>query len=132
MSGYTIRLTGDEQRDHAIRLIRMAPDYAVVTIKKGDRTLEQNAKFHAMLTDVALSKPQGRSHTPEVWKALFMNACGYAVQFEQGLSGEPFPIGFRSSRLSKHQMSELIEFIYAYGQEHGVRWSEPERKNSRT
>lgn len=127
MTGYTIRLTGDAQRDHAVRLIRAAPDYAVVTIKKGDRTLDQNAKFYAMLTDVSLSKPQGRSHTPEVWKALFMSACGHQVQFAEGLSGEPFPVGFRSSRLSKHQMSELIEFMYAWGSEHGVRWNDEYR-----
>lgn len=127
MAGYTIRLIGDQQRDHAARLIRAAPDYAVVTIKKGDRTLDQNAKFYAMLTDVSLSKPQGRSHTPEIWKALFMSACGHQVQFAEGLSGEPFPVGFRSSRLSKHQMSELIEFMYAWGSEHGVRWNDEYR-----
>ena len=71
--------------------------------------------------------PEGRRHTPEVWKALFMNACGHDVQFETGLNGSPFPVGFRSSRLSKGQMSELIEFIYAKGAEWGVEWSDETR-----
>lgn len=123
---HTVFLRGEAQREYAKRLIAAAPDDAVVTIRAATRTTDQNAKLWAMLTDVSVSKPQGRSHTPEVWKALFMNACGYAVQFEAGLSGEPFPIGFRSSRLSKAQMSEMIEFILAYGTEHGVKWSDTE------
>lgn len=54
-----------------------------------------------------------------------MNACGHAVQFEAGIDGgPPFPVGFRSSRLTKKQMSELVEFIMAYGSKHDVKWSE--------
>lgn len=120
----TIILRGDAQREYAKRLIDAAPVDGVVTIKAATRSTEQNALLWSCLSDLSRAKPQGRSHTPEVWKALAMNACGYTVQFETGLSGEPFPIGFRSSRLTKRQMSELIEFIYAYGAEHGVRWSD--------
>ena len=90
-----------------------------------EQHLAANAKMWAMLSDVSRAKPEGRTHTPEVWKALFMSACGHAVQFEQGLDGTPFPVGFRSSRLSKAQMIDLIEFIYAYGSQHGVVWTEP-------
>lgn len=79
-----------------------------------------------MLSDLSRAKPEGRMHTPEVWKHLVMHACGHAVQFEIGLNGQPFPTGFRSSRLTKAQMSDLIEWVYAYGAEHGVVWSEPE------
>jgi len=80
-----------------------------------------------MLSDLSRAKPEGRLHTPEVWKQLVMHACGHAVQFEIGLNGQPFPTGFRSSRLSKAQMGDLIEWIYAYGAEHGVVWTEPEK-----
>jgi len=122
VTGHTIRLTGVTQREYARRLILAAPDYAVVTISAGDRTLDQNALMWCLLSEVSRAKPQGRKHTPEVWKALFMNACGHETQFQMGLSGEPFPVGFRTSRLSRAQMSELIEFIYSYGAEHGVIW----------
>src|SRR3569623_1398765 len=74
--------------------------------------------------------PEGRCQTPEVWKALFMHACGHAVQFENGLNGQPFPTGFRSSRLTKAEMSELIECILEYGARHGVRWSDPEAQQA--
>jgi len=53
-----------------------------------------------------------------------MHACGFAVQFEMGLNGQPFPTGFSSSRMTTAEMSELIEWIYAYGAEQGVRWSD--------
>lgn len=121
----TIILHGKSQRDFAKRLIDLAPQDAVVKIAAAGRTLSQNDRLWAMLSDVSRAKPEGRKHTPEVWKALFMSACGHAVQFENGLDGTPFPVGFRSSRLTKAQMSDLIEFISAYGAEHGVAWSEP-------
>jgi hypothetical protein len=59
-----------------------------------------------------------------------MNACGHETKFEIGLTGEPFPVGFRSSRMNKSQMSELVEFIYSWGSERGVKWSEPEERKA--
>lgn len=124
MTGQTIILR-DGTRNRAISLVNCAPDGAVLNIRAANRSGEQNAKLWAMLSDVSRAMPQGRRHTPDVWKAIFMNACGWAVQFTEGLDGLPFPMGYRSSRLTKQQMSDLIEFIAAYGAEHGVVWSEP-------
>jgi len=125
MRGQTIRLASSHQRQLAHRLIDAAPENAVVNIQEGRRTLEQSAKMWAMLSDISRAKPDGRKLQPEVWKALMMSACGHEVQFLMGLDGNPFPYGFKSSRLSKSQMADLISFIHAYGDEKGVRWSEP-------
>jgi hypothetical protein len=124
-AGQTIILGGDRAMSAAMRVLLHAPPGSVMTVKPPTRTTEQNAKLWACLSDVSRAMPGGRRLTADVWKAVFMNACGHAVQFETGLSGEPFPIGFRSSRLNKAQMSELIEFILAWGSENGVEWSEP-------
>lgn len=121
----TVILRGENQRDLAKRLIDRAPPNAIVSIKEATRTNEQSAKMFAMLSDIARAKPMGRRHTVEDWKALAMNACGWECQFQEGLDGRPFPMGFRSSRLTKTQMSMLIEWLYAFGAEHGVRWSGP-------
>lgn len=122
---YTVRLTGPRQRQYAHRLVDAAPDYAVVTVKAGDRTLDQNAKMWAMLTDISLAKPEDRKWTPEVWKCAFMHSLGHQVQFAEGLDNSgPFPLGFKTSKLTKPQMSDLIEVIYEYGARHGVKWSE--------
>lgn len=125
MAGQTVILAGPQQRALAKGLIETAPHNAVVNIRPEGRSLDANARMWAMISAVSRAKPDGRRHTAEVWKCLFMKACGHHVQFLEGLDGEPFPAGFRSSRLSKAQMADLITFIRAYGDEKGVAWSEP-------
>lgn len=119
-----VHLRGEYQRNLAKSLIDKAPDNAVVKISPERRSDDQNAKMWAMLSDVSRAKPEGRRHIPEIWKCIFMAACGHEVAFEQGLDGRPFPIGFHSSKLTKAQMSDLIEMIYSYGAQHGVKWSD--------
>jgi hypothetical protein len=119
-----IILHGQSQRRFAHEAIDGAASGSVVRISPPGRTLDQNALMWCLLADVARCEPQGREHTPDVWKSVFLHACGHEVQFAPGLSGLPFPLGLRSSRLSKAQMSELIEFIYAWGSENGVVWSD--------
>jgi len=125
---HTVILRGPGQRSLAKQLIECAPVDYVVTIREQARSGEQNSLFWAILSDISRAKPEGRRHTPEVWKQLAMHACGHLTQFEMGLDGQPFPTGFRSSRLSKSQMSDLIEWLYAYGSEHGVKWSDEYRE----
>lgn len=125
MSKQTLILSNPVVRQRAHRLIDEAPDGYVVRIGEATRSGIQNAKMWAMLADVSRAQPMGRKHTPDDWKAIFMNACGWECQFIEGLDGRPFPQGFRSSNLTVRQMSDLIEFIGAFGAEHGVRWSEP-------
>lgn len=121
----TVILRADIQRQLAKSLIDKAPVDALVSISEPKRTLDQSAKMWAMLSDIARSKPLGRRHTPDEWKALAMNACGWDCQFVEGLDGRPFPLGFRSSKMTKAQLSSLIEWLYAFGSENGVIWSEP-------
>lgn len=125
MTGQTVRLIGPSQRDLAHRLIDAAPQGAVVNVREAKRSLDQNAKFYAMLSDISRAKPEGRKMTPDRWKAVFMQACSHEVAFEIGLDGKPFPVGFSSSRLTVAQMADLITFMIAWGDEHGVVWSEP-------
>lgn len=115
------------QRAYAKGLIDKAPEGAVLTIRAATRSLEQNAKLWAMLSDIAMARPEGREHRPEIWKAIFMNALGHQVDFVHGLEGEIFPIGFRSSKLSVGQMADLITFIQQKGDEWGVVWSNEAR-----
>lgn len=126
MTGHTQILWSPQARDRAKRLIEAAPLNAIVTVKPPKRTIPQNSKLWAMLSDVSAAKPEGREHIPEVWKELFMHALGHATRFEMGLDGQPFPCGFKSSRLTKAQMSDLIEVIYEYGARHDIQWTEPE------
>lgn len=125
MIGQTIRLFQNRSRAHD--LVDKAPHGAILNIRPATRTNEQNAKMWCLLSDLARAKPEGRDYPVEVWKALAMAMTGHSVRFEPALDGNGVvPIGFRSSRLSKEEMSDVIEAIYAYGSEHGVEWTEPQ------
>ena len=125
-SGHVIALGSAYSKQRAHQLIEQAPSDWLCEVKPRTRSSDQNAKMWAMLSDISRAKPEGRRHTTEQWKCLMMHACGYEIQFLNGLNGEPFPAGFRSSRLSVTQMAELISFIQAKGDEWGVRWSDTE------
>ncbi|TCM21522.1 NinB protein [Novosphingobium sp. PhB165] len=129
-NGQTLILANAEVRRRAHRLIDLAPDRAVVNIRAEARSLDQNAKMHAMLSDIARAKPDGRVLTTEVWKALFMNAAGFTCEFEPTLDGRGvIPLGFKSSRLNKAEFSDLIEAIHCFAAEHGIEFTDPiERK----
>jgi hypothetical protein len=125
MKGQPVHLIGPQQRDLAKRLIDVAPDNAIVTIREASRSLDQNALMWVLLGDISRAKPDGRRWTPEVWKCAFMQSLGHQVQFCEGLDDSgPFPIGFRSSRLTVRQMADLITVIQEYGDRHGIRWTE--------
>lgn len=122
----TVILHGASQRSFAKDLIDRAPADAVVTIRAAKRSVDQNAKMWAMLSDVARAKPGGRHWPPETWKAAFMHFLGHQVQFCEGLDDTgPFPIGFRTSRLTVPQMADLITCIQEYGDRHNVAWTTP-------
>lgn len=123
-----IILHGESQRRFAKGLIDIAPERAVVTIAQPSRTVIQNAKVWAMLGDISkqLLTPRGSKATADVWKCIVMHACDHESQFEIGLNGNPFPVGFRSSQLNIGQCADLITFMYQLGDERGVVWSDDE------
>lgn len=120
MTKQAYRLTSAGARNRVLDAIRAAPDGWLVEIGEPKRSLDQNALLWVLLTKLSEARPQGREATPETWKVLCMHAAGHACQFEIGLDGRPFPVGFRSSRMSKSQMRDLIEWIYAYAAECGI------------
>lgn len=129
MTGQVIILGSERAAKEAVRVIIHAPHGSVCTVKPPRRTDDQNSLMWALLGDVSRAKPEGRSLPPEHWKALFMQAAGFKFTWEPGLDGEGVvPIGFKSSRLTKSEFSDLIECIREYGARQGVQWSEPDRQ----
>lgn len=124
-AGQTVILHASPQKEFAKRLIDKAPHGAVLNIREATRTPDQNALMWSLLSDVSRAKPEGRHMTPDVWKSLFLHALDHAQRFEMALDGNGMvPVGFRSSRLTKAQMSDLIEMILEYGSRHDVRWTQ--------
>jgi hypothetical protein len=132
MTGQTVILSGQHQRDLAKRLIDKAPPCAVLNIREATRTIAQNDKMRSMLSDIARARPMGRVHPTEVWKCIFMETCGFKPSWVLSLDGDSvINTGYRSSRLGKSQMSDMIEAMYAYGAENGVQWSEISNERER-
>jgi len=92
---------------------------------KARRTLEQNNKMWALLSEIAEQVEHcGRHYSSDQWKTLLMHAMGQEVLFLPALDGKTFvPYGGRSSHMTTAQMSELIEFIYVWGLQHGVQFA---------
>lgn len=121
----TVILTDAWRRSKAIELIHAAPTGSVCKVSAPRRSNEQNAKLWAMLSEVSRAKPEGRDYPPEIWKALFMAAAGHNPRFEPALDGNGVVhTGFRSSRLTKAEMSEVIEAIQAYSAQHEIELKE--------
>jgi hypothetical protein len=127
----SVKLIDGARRANAIRQILAAPLGWIMTLREPTRSLDQNNRFWAMLTDLSVQRAGGIVATREEWKLLVMHAAGYECQFMEGLDGRPFPIGFRSSRLSVKQMTLLMDWMSAYGDERGVIWSEPMMEDAR-
>jgi hypothetical protein len=93
------------------------------------RTLDHSARFHRMCRDFARAKLKwaDRIWTDEDWKRLFLGA-----KFGQPIVPNPFGHGIcvmnakRSRDLTNAEMEELIGEMQAFGDEHGIDWSDDE------
>lgn len=124
----TVYLNTPARRALAKQLIDRAPDGYVARIGEETRSQEQNRKMWPMLKDI--QEQVANELTTEDIKLQFLNLLGVELRFLPTLEGQGlFPVGLKSSTLSREQFAGLIELIYAYGARHNVRWSEPaERK----
>lgn len=122
MSRAVIAIVSNLDRERAAKWSKQAPTGTRIEFKQIKRSLPQNDRMWAMLTDVATQKTHAsRKYTPDQWKVIFMHACGREVQFIPALDNSTFiPWGQSSSDLSRQEMTDLIEFIFAWGAEHGV------------
>lgn len=106
----------------------MAGHRMVLEVKPSTRSLEQNALLHAALTDISQQVEwMGKKLSVEIWKRLCM-AAWLREKKEQpmlipALDGNGFDLIFeKTSKLSTTQCSELVEWCFAFGVEHGVKF----------
>lgn len=115
-------LANAKVRATVARVLSEAPDMTRVEIKGPKRTVDQNSRMWASLTDVAEQAEHcGRKYDPNTWKAIFLSALGRETVFVPSLDGSGLiPIGQSSSDLSKGEMSDLLELMYSWGAANGV------------
>ena len=123
MSRALLVLWNDAMRAKAIDWIRRAPLDTRVTFQGPKRTLDQNARLWAMLTEVAGQLQwHGQRLTPEDWKQVFLAALKQEMRIVPNIHGDGFvQLGRSSSDLSKEEMSDLMMIIEAFAARYGVK-----------
>lgn len=118
----------ETNRDYICAHVRARPVGDVVRLSESSRTLEQNAKLHAIFGDVAKQEVYLGRHLNSVqWKTLFISghaiATGRGADVVPGLENEFVNIRESSASMSVSRMSSLIEYTTAWGSERGVIWT---------
>lgn len=105
------------------------PVECIVRPVKSRRSLIQNAKMWAMLADVSRQVEwpvNGILETldSEDWKSLITAAARQETRVAAGLNGGAVMLGVSTRKMTTQQMADVIEYLYAFGAEKGVKWSE--------
>jgi hypothetical protein len=129
MSRALIVLNGTAERERAAAWVRKAPPRTRIEFKGPKRTIPQNDRFWAMLTDVATQLPwHGMKLSPDDWKLILLDALKREMRMVPNIDGNGFVnLSRSSSDLSKAEMSDLMELVSMFGAQHGVKFHDDER-----
>ena len=110
----------------SVKALTMAGHRLVLEYKPETRTLAQNARLWAMLTDISKQVVwHGRKLDQESWKHVFTAALS-KQEVVPGIDGGFVVLGKSTSKMTKAEMAELQTLMEAFGAEHGVQFSAPE------
>lgn len=122
---------------------REAPDGTLVVFQQAPKSRIQEEKYHAMIGDVARQyEHAGRKWEEEDMKRLLVAAFKHGtkddeafreawkqlgdLQLAPAISGGGFVVlGTQTRKFPKVLASAFIEWLYAFGAENDIRWSEP-------
>jgi hypothetical protein len=115
-----------------LKSMLMAGRRVVVEIKPETRTLAQNARLWAMLTDVSKQVDwYGRKLSQEEWKHVFTASLS-KQDVVPGIDGGFVVLGKSTSKMTKPEMSELQQLIEVFGAQQGVRFTAQEYVDQET
>lgn len=122
-------LAHPEARQRAIQAVSEAPVGFSVVIAPPTRNLSQNAMLWPLLEQFSaqLLWPVNGEMVrlePEEWKDILTAAFKQeTVRLAMGLNGGMVMLGLRTSKMSKREFSEFIEFVFATAAQRGVNLS---------
>lgn len=121
-------LAHQQARRNAIAAIESAPEGYRVEVRQSTRSLDQNARMWALLADIARQVEwHGQHLTAENWKDI----CTAALKRQDvvpGIDGGFVVLGTSTRNMTVGEMSELIEFITAFGTDRGVVFNDMPRE----
>ena len=113
-----------EKRKSVAQIVAQLEQWSRVEVKGPKRTIPQNDKLWAMLTDFAeQAEWAGKKRTTLEWKDLFTAAvkvAGGGVEAVPGLEGGIMLLGLHTSDMSVAEMADLITYMTVKADEFGV------------
>jgi hypothetical protein len=139
-------LAHPEARHRAAQHCMAAPDGQVVRFSDPKKSRDQEEKYHAMAGDIAKSVPfMGQMVDGETWKRLLVDAFVRVMREDARATGKPDPfsdqgrvvpsldgsgvvqLGVQTRKFSVGIAAQFIEYLYAFGANHSVIWSESDK-----
>lgn len=128
MDRTTFRITSRGQLITAFKHADAQAFPFIVEVRDVTRTDDQNRMLWPILK--AFSEKveiRGQRLAPDQFKCVLMHAWGQEVETLPTLDGKSwFPVGFRSSKLTKPEFSDFLSFIQAEAAQRGVEWEKAE------
>jgi hypothetical protein len=116
-------------RRHLAEKVANLPEGLGIKVGPPTRSLEQNAKLHAMFGELEKkAKYLGRRLTLNQWKTLMISghavATGLGADMVPGIEGEYVNIRESSAQMSVARMTSLIEYIHAWAAMNNVQFKQ--------
>lgn len=100
-------------------------------IKTANRSCQQNSKYHAMIDEIAQQAQHlGSKWDAESWKRLLVDQFCRETGLKTGkvipnLAGDGIvQLGMQTRDFTKEQASEFVEWLFAWGAEHGITYTQ--------
>lgn len=131
-----------EARRVVMQAVERAPDGTMFVFDPPGASRLQQKKYHAMIADIARTCTlNGRSYAAKSWKRFLVEAFvgimnddargrGDPAPFrgdaelDEGIDGEIVALGVQSRRFTREQAINFIEYLFHYGADNDVVWSE--------
>ena len=141
MSKRIFILRSEEIRRRCQEAVWKADDNDRVTISQPVKSRDQEEKYHSMIGDIAkVALFMGNKHHPDDWKRLLVDAFAKVMR-DAGTplhhDGRVIPsldfervvqLGIQTKDFYSAEASQFIEYLYSYGAELDVVWSDAKRE----
>lgn len=99
-----------------------------ISARKSTRSTDQNSMLWSILTDLSEQVQWPIDGvigwmTPEEWKDILTAGLVKEQRVAAGIDGGRVILGRRTSKMTKAELSDLMELAWAFGAQREVRWS---------
>lgn len=102
-------------------------DKMVLQVKKATRSISQNAKFHAMISAIAIAmRGAGSKWTDDDWKRLLIDQWAHDTGRKIGRVAPSLDdervvqLGWQSHKFTVNDAADFIEWLYSWACEKGI------------